>query len=234
LLFADIGPFVPGDRVRRINWRASARRGQLHVNEMRPERNSDVVIFLDTFTELTDPSGTSLEMMVRAAAALVDGYLRRRDRVGLVGFGGTLRWLRPAMGERQLYRLVDALIDTQVVLSYAWKGLEVIPRRTLPPKSLVVAFTPLLDERSLGALFDLRGRGYDLAVVELSPLAFVQPGRRETQRLAYRLWAMERDALRGRFLAMGVPVVTWTRGEPLEPALAVASRFRRDTRVVRP
>jgi uncharacterized protein (DUF58 family) len=231
--FADIRPFVPGDRVRRINWRASARRGQLHVNEMRPERNSDVVIFLDTFTELVDQAGTSLEMTVRAAAALVEGYLRRRDRVGLVGFGGTLRWLRPAMGERQLYRLVDALIDTQVVLSYAWKGLEVIPRRTLPPKSLVVAFTPLLDERSLGALFDLRGRGYDLSVIELSPLSFVHPGRRETQRLAYRLWAMEREALRGRFLAMGVPIVTWRRGEPLEPALAVAARFRRDARLVR-
>ena len=231
--FADIRPFEPGDRVRRINWRASARRGQLHVNEMRPERNSDVVVFLDTFTDLVEPSGTSLEMTVRAAAALVDGYLRRRDRVGLVGFGGTLRWLRPAMGERQLYRLVDALIDTQVVLSYAWKGIEVIPRRTLPPKSLVVAFTPLLDERSLGALFDLRGRGYDLSVIELSPLSFVQPGRRETERLAYRLWAMERQALRGRFLAMGVPVVTWQRGEPLEPVLAMAARFRRDARLVR-
>lgn len=231
--FADIRPFEPGDRVRRINWRASARRGQLHVNEMRPERNADVVVFLDTFTDLPDPDGTSLEMTVRAAAALVDGYLRRRDRVGLVGFGGTLRWLRPAMGERQLYRLVDALIDTQVVVSYAWKGLEVIPRRTLPPKSLVVAFTPLLDERTLGALFDLRGRGYDLSVVELSPLAFVRAGRRETERLAYRLWAMEREALRGRFLAMGVPVVTWRRGEPLAPALSVASRFRRDARLVR-
>jgi uncharacterized protein (DUF58 family) len=231
--FADIRPFVPGDRVHRINWRASARRGELHVNEMRPERNSDVVLFLDTFTDLPDPSGTSLEMTVRAAAALIDGYLRRRDRVGLVGFGGTLRWLRPAMGERQLYQLVDALIDTQVVLSYAWKGLEVIPRRTLPPKSLVVALTPLLDERTLGALFDLRGRGYDLSVVELSPLAFVHPGRRDPERLAYRLWAMEREALRGRFLAMGVPVVTWRRGEPLEPALAAASRFHRDARLVR-
>ncbi len=231
--FADIRPFVPGDRVRRVNWRASARLGELHVNEMRPERNADVVLFLDTFTDLADDSGSSLELAVRAAAALVDGYLRRRDRVGLVGFGGTLRWLRPAMGERQLYRLVDALIDTQVVLSYAWKGLEVIPPRTLPPKSMVVALTPLLDERSLGALFDLRGRGYDLAVVEVSPLDFVRPGRRETERLAYRLWAMERDALRGRFLAMGVPVVTWQRGRALDDPLAVASRFRRDARLVR-
>jgi len=231
--FADIRPFVAGDRVRRINWRASARRGELYVNDMRPERNADVVVFLDTFTELGDAAGTSLDMTVRAAAALIDGYLRRRDRVGLVGFGGTLRWLRPAMGERQVYRLIDALIDTQVVLSYAWKGLEVIPRRTLPPKSLVVAFSPLLDERSLGALLDLRGRGYDLAVVEVSPLSFVHPGRRETERLAHRLWVMERAALRGRFVDLGVPVVTWRRGEPLDGVLAAATRLRRDARLVR-
>jgi uncharacterized protein (DUF58 family) len=231
--FADLRPFVPGDRVRRINWRASARRGQLHVNEMRPERNSDVVLFLDTFSDLRDASSTTLEMTVRGATALAEAYLQRRDRVGLVGFGGTLRWLQPEMGERQLYRLVDALIDTEVVLSYAWKGLEVIPRRTLPPKSLVVALTPLLDERTLGALLDLRGRGYDLAVLELSPLPFVAPGRRETERLAYRLWEMQREALRGRFLTLGVPVATWRRGEPLEAALWVLAAFRRDLRVVR-
>jgi uncharacterized protein (DUF58 family) len=232
--FADIRPFQPGDRVRRINWRVSARRGELHVNEMRPERNADVVLFLDTFTELRDTAGSSsLGMVVRAAASLAGAYLRRRDRVGLVGFGGTLRWLQPEMGERQAYRILDALIDTEVVLSYAWKGLEVIPRRTLPPKSLVVALTPMLDERSLGALFDLRARGYDLTVLEISPLAFVGEGRGEPARLAYRLWEMEREALRGRFMALGVPVVTWQRGEPLEGALAAATALRRGVRLVR-
>jgi len=234
--FADIRPFAPGDRVRRINWRASARRNGFQVNEMHPERNADVVIFLDTFTDLRRlPEGdTSMELAVRAAAAMVDLYLRRRDRVGLIGFGGTLRWLRPAMGERQLYRLVDALIDTEVVLSYAWKGLEVIPRRTLPPKSLVVALSPLLDDRTVSALFDLRGRGYDLVVVELTPLAFVPAGRRDTEKLAYRLWGMQREALSSRFQEMGVAVTTWQPGEPLDAALAVASTFRRGARLVRP
>src|SRR5262249_62091349 len=92
-------------------------------------------------------------------AALVGLYLRRRDRVGLVGFGGTLRWLRPAMGERQLYRLVDALIDTEVVLSYAWKGLEGIPRRTLPPRALVIALSPRGAERAVSRVFARPGPG---------------------------------------------------------------------------
>ena len=51
LEFADTRPFVPGDRVRSVNWRATARRGSLVVNERHPERNTDVVIFLDSFAE---------------------------------------------------------------------------------------------------------------------------------------------------------------------------------------
>jgi len=235
--FADIRPFVPGDRVRRINWRVSARSGELHVNEMRPERNADVVVFVDSFSDVREdpeaPHGTTLDLGVRAAAALTRAYLQRRDRVGLIGFGGTLRWLRPGMGERQLYRVVDSLLDTEATFSYAWKGLEVIPRQTLPPKSLVVALTPLLDERALVALLDLRGRGHDLSVIEISPLPFVRPGRREPDRLAYRLWEMEREALRARYLSLGVPVVTWRRGEPLEAVLDAAAAFRRRARLVR-
>jgi uncharacterized protein (DUF58 family) len=49
--FADIRQFVAGDRVRHVNWRATARRGELWVNEHHAERNADVVIFLDVFAE---------------------------------------------------------------------------------------------------------------------------------------------------------------------------------------
>jgi uncharacterized protein (DUF58 family) len=137
------------------------------------------------------------------------------------------------MGDRQLYRILDALIDTEVVLSYAWKGLEVIPRQTLPPRSLVVALSPLVDERAIAALFDLRGRGHDLTVLEISPVPFMKEGRRQTDRIAFQLWKLEREVLRGRFLALGVPVVAWSQGESLQAALAAAGSFRRDARLAR-
>ena len=57
-------------------------------NEYHPERNADVVLFLDAFSDTRDGAGGTIDMTVRAAAALAAAYLRTRDRVGIVGFGG--------------------------------------------------------------------------------------------------------------------------------------------------
>ena len=40
-------------------------------------------------------------------------YLREKDRVGSISFGGTLNWLLPATGLVQLYRIVDAVLDSR-------------------------------------------------------------------------------------------------------------------------
>jgi len=230
--FADLRQFVAGDRVRRINWRASAKRGELWVNELHAERNSDVILFLDSFTEARLRGESSLDRTVRGAAALVEHYLEHKDRVGLVSFGGVLNWLLPSTGLTQLYRVVDSLLDTEIVLNYAWKDIDVIPPRTLPPKALVIALTPLLDERAAGALLDLRARGFDLAIVEISPVPYVEPGRLEHELLAYDIWKLRRDALRGQYERAGVPVAVWNDDVPLVAALEEVRAFRRYARPV--
>ncbi len=231
--FADVRPFHFGDRVRRVNWRASARRNELWVNEQHPERNMDVVLFLDSFAEARRGAVGTIDLAVRAAASLAARYVRRRDRVGLVSFGGVLRWLMPGTGLVQMYRIVDALLDTEITLNWAWKDIDVVPARTLPPQALVVALSPLLDERSVRALLDLRARGFDLAVVEVSPVPFVDPPPGETGELAFRLWQLRRDALRGQYLSAGVAVAEWHEGEPLTGALHEVGAFRRHARLAR-
>ena len=231
--FADVREWAPGDRIRRINWRSSARRGDLWVNEQHPERNTDVVLFLDTFAEVRHDGRGTHDLAVRAAASLAHRYLRRKDRVGLVSFGGYLSWLLPASGTVQLYRIVDSLLQTDIVLSFAAKNVDVLPPRTLPPKALVLALTPLLDARSAAALLDLRARGFDLVVVEVSPVPFVQPGTDELARLSYRLWRLSRETLRARYERAGVPVVEWREGVPLNVPLEEVAAFRRFARPVR-
>jgi len=231
--FADIREWQPGDRVRSINWQASARRGDLLVNEQHPERNTDVVLFLDTFTDVRSGGHGTLDLTVRAAASLAHRYLQRKDRVGVVSFGGYLSWLLPRSGTQQLYRIVDSLLEMGVVLSFATKGIDVLPPRSLPPKALVLALSPLLDARSAAALLDLRARGFDLVVVEVSPVPFVRPGSGELSRLSYRLWRLSREALRARYEQAGVPVVEWTDGDALNVVLEEVTAFRRYARPVR-
>src|SRR2546423_15075622 len=87
----------------------------------------------------------------------------------------------------QRYRIVEALLNTEITLSYAWKEIDVLPRGTLPAKALVLALTPLLDDRAVSALLDLRARGFDLVVIEVSPLPFAEPPASGSRLPAFRL-----------------------------------------------
>ncbi len=230
--YADIRDFVPGDRVRAINWRASARRQGLVVNERHPERNTDVVLFIDSFGDVRGHGRSALEDAVRAAASLATRYLDRRDRVGLVGFGGVLRWLHPGMGTTQRYRLIETMLETGVEPTYTWRDVNLIPARVLPPKSLVIGLTPLVDQRFIAALEDLRGRRFDVAVVEVDAVPLVEPGRSESERLAYRLWLLEREVLRARLVALGIGIATWGDTD-LDTVLEEVRTYRRYARLAR-
>jgi uncharacterized protein (DUF58 family) len=231
--FADMRRFAPGDPLQRVNWRASARRNELWVNESHPERNTDVILFVDSFAEARLGGEGTLDLAVRATAALADAYGRRRDRVGLIGYGGILRWLVPGSGLVQLYRIVDALLDTEIILSYYWKEIDLIPRRVLPPNALVIALSPLLDPRSVGALLDLRARGFDLVVIDISPIPYAPRPEHRLDALAYDIWTLRRDALRHRLQHAGIAVTEWTSDSSLQAHLEEVREFRRHGRLVR-
>ena len=87
--------------------------------------------------------------------------------------------------------------------------------------------TPLLDERMVNALADVRGRGADVAA-DRDRAGVVYRDRKQASRpeLAYRIWKLRRAAVRSRFRRLGVPVVQWRWGDPLEPVLEEVSSFR--------
>jgi uncharacterized protein (DUF58 family) len=85
----------------------------------------------------------------------------------------------------------------------------------------------------LGALADLRARGIDLAVIDVSPLPFVRPPPGDLGELAYRVWRMKREELASRYQVVGVPVVEWLHGQPVDEVLAQLREVRRYARTVR-
>jgi uncharacterized protein (DUF58 family) len=224
----EIRPFVPGDQVRHVNWRATLRLGGLHVTQHHLERNADVVLMLDTLSAAGPQGATVLDTAVRGAASLAAAYLARKDRVGMIEYGGVARWVRPGSGRAQLQRLLDTLLQASVVFTYVTKDLDLVPPRVLPPQALVIALSPLLDRRFEKAALDLAARGFDLVVVAVSPIpaACAAAGRRRLTDVASRLWALERrldlDELRRR----GLTIIDWNGVDPLESALAAPRRPR--------
>jgi uncharacterized protein (DUF58 family) len=163
--FAGIRPYVPGDQLRDVNRPVSIRRGQLHVNQRAASRAADLVIMIDAFTAQGPVADATLDLAVHGAAALATSYLRVSDRAGLVILGGMLRWLGPASGDRQFYRIAERMLEARYD-SFVAPDVGRIPRTALPPGTLVVVFSPLLDPRAFTAITDLRQRGYPLILID--------------------------------------------------------------------
>lgn len=232
--FASVRQFRPGDEIRNVNWKVTSRRAGMHVNTFHPERNSDVVLFLDTFGDHGGGEDAgSLELAVRGAAGIALHHLKRRDRVGVISFGGVLRWLPVSMSRSHVYRLLDVLLDAQVKFSYAWKGIQLLPAKTLPPGALVVAFSPLVDKRAVGALQDLQARGFSLVIIDTLPADAISASPGDEGELAHRVWKLQRDALRSEFASKGVPVVGWSEEDFLDSVLAVMRHLPKVSRGAR-
>ena len=224
----DIRPFIPGDLVRHVNWRATLRLGTLHVTQHHPERNADVVLLLDTLSDVGPGGDTVVDAAARGATALAAAYLARKDRVGLIEYGGHLRWVKPGSGRRQFERLADSLLDASVVFTYVTRDVDLIPERILPPQALVLALSPLLDARFVRAATDLAARGYDLVVLAVSPVAAARAAVRggRVADLAARLWALERRAVVEDLRRRGLTIAEWNGIDPLDTALAPFRRPR--------
>ena len=217
--FSGIRGYQPGDRLRDLNWAVTSRLARPHVNQRAALRAADLVIMIDAFSDVGPPGDTTLDVAVRGAAGLATAYLRTGDRVGVVVLGGVLRWLAPAPGNRQFFKIVEMAFGVRFP-SEATPDLHRVPRTALPPRALVVLFSPLLDRRALNAVTDLRQRGVSLVIVDVLQHEPPAEPRLPMAQLALRLWRLDRGALRASLTGLGVPVLTWDSGTGLEGAQA--------------
>ncbi len=221
--FTGLREYVPGDRQRQINWPASTRLGRLQVNTFAAERSQDVVLLVDATSDVGEPGASALDLGLRGAAGAARAYLDGRDRVGVITYQwGGAQWLAPSLGRRQVYKIIDAMLSADA----GWARGSVfsrLPRAALPPGALVVAFSPLLDQRFVEALRDMRERGFALIVVDV--LTTEPPTRYAyADVIARRIWRMEQQAIRFSLRELGIPVVRWDGVVPLDLPLAPYTR----------
>jgi len=226
--FSGVREYVPGDRQRSINWAASTRRGRLQVNTFAAERSQDVVLLADATSDVGEPGQSALDLALRGAGAAARAYLDARDRVGVITYQwGGASWLVPGMGRRQVYRIIDSMLSAETGGWTSGASFRRLPRAALPPGALVVVFSPLLDQRFVETLRDMRERGFTMLVVDVlnaEPPARPFSRQRAADRTARRIWRMEQEAIRFSLRELGIPVVHWDGAESLDLPLSPHTR----------
>ncbi len=155
--FESLRAYLPGDDVRSIDWKATARRGAPVVRAWQPERNQTVWALLDCGRHLSArlaDGRTKLDHAVDAALALARAAAARGDRAGAVLFGAEVRRVvPPAGGHAQLGPLAEALhlADARVEESDYAAALDALEARQRR-RALVVVFTDLADPETSAVL----------------------------------------------------------------------------------
>jgi len=210
-LFESLRDWVPGDDLRHIDWKATARRGKVITRQYEAERRQQVLLVLDTGRLLTaEIAGLSrLDYVVRAALELAYAATQHDDNVGVMAFAdGVQHFVAPQRGRAALKRVLDVLAVVEPTLvepDYpgAFRYLAARNRK----RALTVLFTDVIDRFASDALVanvaTLRPRHLPLAVTlknpELDAVAGLRPAAAHD---AFRKAAAE-ELLRARDEALG-------------------------------
>ncbi len=114
--FEESRPYQPGDDVRHLDWKVTARSGKPHTKLYREERERPVLFWLDLRPGMFFATRGRFKSVqaIRAAALLAWRAAAHGDRVGGMLFGhGHHREQRPAQGHRAVLRWLGAMIDAQ-------------------------------------------------------------------------------------------------------------------------
>lgn len=165
--FERIREYLPDDEFRRINWKATARRGQPLVNQFEAERSQNLVLLLDTgrsMAALADPPSddphesapglTKLDRALNTALLLAYVASSRGDRVSLLAYADEVRaFVPPQRGRRALLSCVQTLYNLRaepIEPDHA-RAFGFLAQRNLR-RSLVVLFTDVGDRESSAGL----------------------------------------------------------------------------------
>lgn len=168
--FAAHRAYMPGDDVRRIDWRVYARTDRLYVKEFEADTNANLHLVLDISKSMDFGSGavTKLEYAKYLAASLAYVSMRQHDRIGLITFDEDIVEVIPP-SIKHFNVVLHSLDRLQAGGSSEYLGpLERIGE-SLRRRSLVVLISDLYaaPEQLLTAINQLRYRGNDLIVFHL-------------------------------------------------------------------
>ncbi len=114
LNFEEMRDYLPGDDVRSIDWKATARTGAPHVRVFTEERDRPALLVVDQRMSMFFGSELNMKSVTAAEAAAISAFLvlEAGDRVGGIVFDDDTRIeIRPERSRRAVYRLLEAIAN---------------------------------------------------------------------------------------------------------------------------
>lgn len=170
--FHQLREYRPGDQLRQINWKATARHQRVISAEYEEERDQTVMILMDCGRRMRsrDDNKTYFDHALDAVLLLAYTALRQGDAVGFAAFNGDARAQAPAKGNQTFHALLNRIYDLQP--SSATFDFMAAARRLIESfskRSLVVIVTQIGTE-DLSDLIDgvrLLGQYHRVMIVTL-------------------------------------------------------------------
>lgn len=241
--FDELRPYVPGDDVRSIDWKALARTGEPMIRRYREDRDLTVLFVVDVSESQETGSlvRTKADLAAEVCAVLAMAAIRNKDKVGMVLFASKVeRYVRPAGGAKHVLRVVREILwahpETRGTdIGSALEYLTSVQRRRATV-FLVSDFLADIDPRQLRAAtrrhdiiairvrepIDERLENVGLITVrdsETGDAVEVDSGnRRVREAYAYRVAAIDAER-RHLFGSLGIDEIPVMVGEDYVPAL---------------
>ena len=170
--FAEHRQYMPGDEIKRIDWKVYGKTDRFYIKEYEEETNLKSYILLDASGSMDYTSGsiTKLEYGCYLSAALTYLMLKQRDSVGLVIFDNKIRkYLPPRSVMGYLYQILKELHNTQ---SHETTDISLILHNIaerIKRRGLIILISDLLDdpEKIVKGLKHFRHKQHELLIFHI-------------------------------------------------------------------
>jgi len=143
--FEQIKEYVLGDDIRTINWKATAKHGNLMINQYQDEKSQPIYSIIDASRVMKMPFNelSLLDYAVNSTLAFSNIALKKHDKVGMLSFSNTVTDFLPDSGKKTyldtisetLYNIKTQFLDADFGLLYAHV------KRKITHRSLLLLYT---------------------------------------------------------------------------------------------
>jgi uncharacterized protein (DUF58 family) len=113
--FEDVRPYQPGDDVRSMDWKVTARTGQPHIKRYIQQREQVLYLLVDLSASILDSANDRKRQLISEITALLAmAAVKNNDRISLILFTDRVELMvPPGKGRAHVLRIMDALLNFQ-------------------------------------------------------------------------------------------------------------------------